>query len=120
MPAQYRQNPLPGNPGESLAAAGQGVVAVTKAAAGVLSGVTRTAADAVAEVNPVSGLTDVAAKAGAWMSDRNNWFRVAKVSLGAVLIVVGLAKLAAPATGAVVGAVAPVGKVAKAAGKLSS
>lgn len=62
----------------------------------------------------VSNLNDAASRTGAWVSDRNNWIRVAKVVAGGALIIVGAAKLATPAAAKVAGAVAPVGKIGKA------
>lgn len=79
------------------------------------------AVDAVTE--PVQAGVGAVIKAGEWMSDRNNWFRVGKVVVGAGLIWVGLSSLARPyamkAVSPIVGAVAPVGKAAKAVGGIA-
>lgn len=83
------------------------------------------AAEGAAET--VTGTTDavkegvsVAVKAGQWLANRNNWFRIAKVGVGAALIVGGLQAVgkgyATKAIAPIVGAVAPVGKAAKAVG----
>lgn len=64
-----------------------------------------------------------ALKASAWMADRNNWFRVAKVAIGGALIIGGLAAVSrgyvAKAAGQVISVVAPVGKAAKVIGKVA-
>jgi len=54
-------------------------------------------------------------KAGRWMSDRNNWFRVAKVAVGGALIIGGLVAVSRPAIESAV----PVGKVLKIARKVA-
>lgn len=80
--------------------------------------------------NPIGDWTDAVkatggavVKAGEWATDRNNWFRVAKVLAGGGLLLVGLNMLARPyatkAIAPIVGAVAPVGKAAKAVGGIA-
>lgn len=66
----------------------------------------------------LEGVPGSIGRAGAWMSNRDNWIRVAKVVAGGALIVVGLAQLAVKPAVAVAGAVTPVGKVATAVGKV--
>lgn len=58
-------------------------------------------------------------KVGTWISDRNNWIRVAKVGIGVGLILGGIIVAARPleAAGKVVQAAVPVGKAAKVMGK---
>lgn len=62
-------------------------------------------------------------KVGAWVSDRNNWWRVAKVVVGGGLVLGGIFAATRPAVmgaaGKVVSAVVPVGKAAKTLGKVA-
>lgn len=107
MPEQYRRFPVP-NPIDALGRATGTVVGGIGAAVGGNSPIVPDAIE-----RPLSGLDDAVARAGTWATDRNNWFRVAKVIGGGALIVVGLAQLVVKPVAAVAGAVAPVGKIAK-------
>lgn len=84
-----------------LAARGAG--AAGEAARGIADGVTEPISDvASAAVEAAVGVR----KAAAWLSDRNNWFRVAKVIVGASLVAMGVQTLAAVAGGKVYDATA--------------
>lgn len=76
------------------------------------------AVDAVTE--PIQVGVGAVVKAGEWLSDRNNWFRIGKVAVGAALVVSGLSAItrgyASKAVAPIVGAVAPAGKAVKAVG----
>lgn len=79
------------------------------------------AADAItAPLDAASSAVDLAQKAGAWMSKRDNWFRVAKVGGGLALIVGGIIVAARPimksAAATVVQTALPIGKAGKALG----
>lgn len=95
----------------------QGVAASVRGLAPAVDA-TEDAIDATAE--PIREAAGGVVKVGAWVADRNNWFRVAKAGIGVVLIYGGLMAVAKGAVGKVaapiVGAVAPVGKAAKAVG----
>lgn len=95
-------------PAANAAAAGMiGLAPGVDAATGAVDKATEPIREGVAAV----------VKGGEWLSDRNNWFRIGKVAVGAALIMIGLGKVAAPITGSVT-SVVPVGKVAKLAGGL--
>lgn len=79
---------------DPAAAAGAVVGSITEAA-GNLPG-----ADVLGTAQ--SGLA-LAYKAGAWLSDRNNWVRIAQVVVGANLVIAGLIMIALPAAGSTAG-----------------
>lgn len=72
------------------------------AARGALSNATDAVKDVTSGIEGVARSTwEVAgsvAKAGAWLSERNNWIRIAKVGVGTTLIIVGFGKLTEPWT----------------------
>lgn len=123
MPAQYR-TPQPAVPDRGLppALGTGGVLRLGPDGKIIQPGATTPAAAPAVGNNPlvpdaIEGLGDSLGRAGAWASDRNNWIRVAKVVAGGALIIVGAAKLATPAAGAIAGAV-PIGRAAGAVGKV--
>lgn len=59
-----------------------------------------------------------AASAGAWMANRDNWIRVAKVVAGGGVLLVGLLALTGGGVASAAAKVVPVGKAAKVAGKV--
>lgn len=66
----------------------------------------------------IENLDDAVGRAGAWASNRDNWIRVLKVVAGGALLIVGVGQLVVKPVAAGAAAVAPVGKVVKAAGKV--
>ena len=110
--------------GEALSAAGGGtsiadVLRAIPTAAGTLTGV---AGDVAGAANPLSGIEGIgqalgsgiglAAKAGTWLSNPQNWVRVIYVQVGAMLLIGALVILVAPT---VIGLASPAGKAGKAA-----
>lgn len=95
-----------------LAAKGAGVVA-----GGIQDGVEAMGGPLDAALTAAQGVV----KVGAWVSDRNNWWRIAKVVLGGGLVLGGIIVAAKPlqAAGKVVSTVVPIGKASKALGKVA-
>lgn len=99
-------------------AAAAGVLAAK--GAGVVADAGQAAADAAtAPLDAAATAAQGVLKVGTWISDRNNWFRVAKVVIGVGLVLGGIVVAARPleAAGKVVSAALPVGKAAKMMGK---
>jgi len=109
MPEQYRTGGVP-DPGRPPAIGAGGVIPLP-------GGSTTSTEDQPGLWDSVRSVGTVAGKASNWVANRDNWIRVAKVAVGAVLIVVGLAKLSAPAVAGAAAQVAPVGKIIKGVGK---
>lgn len=95
-------------PAASAVIAGMGLDSLRQGAESVAEGAVGDVADAVTP----DGLQDVAEGVRAsqrWIADRNNWFRVAKVAVGGVLVVGGAFLIAKPLVTGV--AASEVGKV---------
>ena len=96
-------------------------VAVAGVAAMPAGKIGNDAVDAVDNVrDTVDGIEAGITKVGAWTSDRNNWIRVAKVAGGVGVLLVGVTALTRGGVTQAITKVVPMGKVAKAAGKVLS
>lgn len=85
----------------TAALAGSGAQAAAGAATGVVTDTVDAAVDAAQKLQ----------KAGAWLSDRNNWWRVAKVILGGAVVIAGVAVLARPAVEGATNMINPIRRV---------
>ncbi len=65
-----------------------------------------------AVIDPLSGITSFAAKAGNWLSNPTNWLRIGYAVIGGLMAVGGLVIVAKPVLGPVASAT-PLGRVAK-------
>lgn len=87
-------------------------------AGGVVEGTQDAISGLLSPVQAAGEALNMAGKAGAWISNRNNWVRVAKVATGMILVAGGVFLATRPivkgAAQAVVQTVVPVGKAGKA------
>lgn len=110
-------------PTATAAAAGLGAAKVSTDPAAAAGGVLGSLGDA-AKALPGGGLVDTAqtgigvvVKAGAWLSDRRNWLRIAQVSVGGALVVGGVMILARPVIAQATGTATKAGMMIATKGK---